>query len=37
MMNLENGHYLVRFGSQEEALTLLTGGPWVVMGHYLLV
>lgn len=36
-MNLDNNFYLVRFGEKEDLERVVTGGPWIVSGHYLSV
>lgn len=37
LTGLEEYFYIVRFFSKEDYLKVLEGGPWIVMGHYLMV
>lgn len=37
LTDLENGYYMVRFDSSDDYLKVLSGGPWVIFGHYLMV
>ncbi|KAK9209900.1 hypothetical protein WN944_002269 [Citrus x changshan-huyou] len=37
VIDLENNYYLVRFRLVGDAMDALTKGPWLVMGHYLMV
>ncbi|KAL9859810.1 putative transcription factor interactor and regulator CCHC(Zn) family [Arabidopsis thaliana] len=37
VMDLPRHFFMVRFGSEEEYLAALTGGPWRVFGSYLMV
>lgn len=37
IIDLDNGYYLVRFCSENAAEFVLTQGPWVILGHYLIV
>ncbi|KAG8373460.1 hypothetical protein BUALT_Bualt11G0026600 [Buddleja alternifolia] len=36
-VDLGNDFYMVRFYSKAEYKKVLTGGPWIIMGHYLMV
>ncbi|XP_050233415.1 uncharacterized protein LOC126681903 [Mercurialis annua] len=37
IINLENEFFLDKFNSGSDVETVITGGPWVVLGHYLSV
>ena len=37
MINLENDYYLVKFNDDNDAVEVLTKGPWTILGHYLVV
>ncbi|XP_055960811.1 uncharacterized protein LOC130015168 [Mercurialis annua] len=37
VIDLENDYFLVRFWSGSDVEAVLTGGPWVILGHYLSV
>ncbi|KAL4301928.1 hypothetical protein GQ457_10G020040 [Hibiscus cannabinus] len=37
LIDLDNGYYLVRFGLEADYERVLTGGPWVIYGTYLIV
>ncbi|KAL4384684.1 hypothetical protein GQ457_15G002820 [Hibiscus cannabinus] len=37
MIDLDNGYFLIRFALESDMLKVLTGGPWVIYGHYLTV
>ncbi|CAI0431741.1 unnamed protein product [Linum tenue] len=36
-MDLNNDTFLVTFSNEQDYLTALTGGPWVILDHYLVV
>ncbi|CAI0449510.1 unnamed protein product [Linum tenue] len=36
-MDLNNDTFLVTFGDEQDYLRALTGGPWVILDHYLIV
>ncbi|CAL1410739.1 unnamed protein product [Linum trigynum] len=36
-MDLNNDTFLVTFGDEQDYLWALTGGPWVILDHYLIV
>ncbi|KAG8371590.1 hypothetical protein BUALT_Bualt13G0103800 [Buddleja alternifolia] len=36
-MDLGNGYYIVRFYTKEDYDHVMQGGPWLIMGHYLMV
>lgn len=36
-IDVGHGYYAVRFWNKADYLRVLTGGPWMVMGHYLTV
>ncbi|KAL8152877.1 hypothetical protein V2J09_010637 [Rumex salicifolius] len=37
ILDLANGYYVVRFDSQHDHANVMTGGPWMVFGHYLVL
>ncbi|MBA0677314.1 hypothetical protein Goari_018729 [Gossypium aridum] len=37
LMDLENDYYLARFNDEEDHNNVLTNGPWVIFGQYLIV
>ncbi|XP_024043093.1 uncharacterized protein LOC112099835 [Citrus clementina] len=37
VIDLENNYFLVRFRSATDVVNALTKGPWIIMGHYLMV
>ncbi|KAL4383512.1 hypothetical protein GQ457_15G016700 [Hibiscus cannabinus] len=37
LINLDNDYYLARFALEEDFQKVLTGGPWVIYGSYLMV
>ncbi|KAH9699953.1 hypothetical protein KPL71_024558 [Citrus sinensis] len=37
VIDLENNYFLVRFRNAGDALDALTRGPWIILGHYLIV
>lgn len=37
VINFENNYLLVRFHAAGDALDALTKGPWIILGHYLIV
>ena len=37
LIYLANDFYVIRFKAKEDRDTALTGGPWMVRGHYLAV
>lgn len=37
LTDLVEGYYVVRFFSREDYLHVLEGGPWVILGYYLIV
>ncbi|CAL1397875.1 unnamed protein product [Linum trigynum] len=37
IMDLNNDTFLVTFSNEQDYLTALTGGPWVILDHYLVV
>lgn len=37
MINLENEYFLIRFSETEDLKKVFDGGPWVILGHYLVV
>ncbi|XP_050205722.1 uncharacterized protein LOC126655541 [Mercurialis annua] len=37
LIDLDNNFFMVRFYSMEDYTTALSGGPWVLFGHYLTV
>ncbi|XP_050217715.1 uncharacterized protein LOC126668568 [Mercurialis annua] len=37
LVDLDNNFFLVRFYSMEDYINALSGGPWVLFGHYLTV
>lgn len=37
LTDLEEGFFIVRFFSRPDYLHVLEGGPWIILGHYLMV
>ncbi|CAN1184857.1 hypothetical protein LINPERHAP2_LOCUS37206 [Linum perenne] len=37
IIDLDKDCYLVKFGNEQDYFKALTGGPWLILGHYLLV
>ncbi|KAL4384688.1 hypothetical protein GQ457_15G003010 [Hibiscus cannabinus] len=37
MIDLDNGYFLICFALESDMSKVLTGGPWVIYGHYLTV
>ncbi|KAJ4837450.1 hypothetical protein Tsubulata_015301 [Turnera subulata] len=37
VIDLEHNYYMVKFYSREDNMKVLTGGPWLILGHYLSV
>ncbi|KAL8160788.1 hypothetical protein V2J09_012277 [Rumex salicifolius] len=37
LMDLPNGYYVVRFETEQDHSNALTGGPWLLFGHYLIL
>lgn len=37
LVDLENNYYLIKFSNSDDFMHTLTGGPWVIYIHYLIV
>lgn len=37
LIDLDKGYLVARFYNREDYLTALEGGPWMVLGHYLMI
>lgn len=37
LIDLEGGYFVVRFFTRADYLHVLEGGPWIILGHYLIV
>ncbi|KAL8139505.1 hypothetical protein V2J09_005526 [Rumex salicifolius] len=37
LVDLPNGYYLIKFDKEDNYIAVLTGGPWTVFGHYVVI
>ena len=37
IVDLDNDYFIVKLNSHKDYLNAFTGGPWVILGHYLIV
>lgn len=37
IIDMDNGYFLVLFYKREDYFHVLEGGPWIIIGHYLMV